>query len=73
MLSGRSTVLCADDSKNAKQIIDRCCSRLGMERSGNEKLVHGTEVLPATARVGTWPGLRPRAEVSEYQLVMGTR
>eukprot|EP00971_Amphidinium_carterae_P134918 2673425-Amphidinium_carterae.3 len=36
-----------------------------MDRSGNEKLVHGTEVVPAGARVRSWPGLRPAGEVSD--------
>eukprot|EP00971_Amphidinium_carterae_P090945 1800071-Amphidinium_carterae.1 len=70
MLSGRSTVLCASDVENAEEIVDRCCRKMAMQRSGNEALVHGTEVVPATAMVRSWPGLRPKGEVSEYQLVV---
>eukprot|EP00971_Amphidinium_carterae_P159538 3162666-Amphidinium_carterae.1 len=70
MLSGRSTVLCAY-AENAGRVVGQCCRRLAITQSGNEKLVHGTEVLPPTAKVGSWPGLRPCGQVSEYQLVVG--
>eukprot|EP00971_Amphidinium_carterae_P294214 5841822-Amphidinium_carterae.1 len=70
MLSGRSTVVCADAGENAEEIVEQCCERLAITQSGNEKLVHGTEVLPAIARVDSWLGLRPKGEVSEYQLVL---
>eukprot|EP00971_Amphidinium_carterae_P290644 5771641-Amphidinium_carterae.1 len=73
MLSGRSTVVCAYDSENSEQIVDQCCSLLGMERSGKEALIQGTEVVPATAWVRSWPGLGPKGELSEYQLVVGGR
>eukprot|EP00971_Amphidinium_carterae_P270136 5359574-Amphidinium_carterae.1 len=62
MLSGRYTVVCADDDESAEDIVEECCGRLGMERSGKEALVHGTEVLPAGAHVRSWPGLRPAGE-----------
>eukprot|EP00971_Amphidinium_carterae_P235466 4672862-Amphidinium_carterae.1 len=72
MLSGRSTVVCTcvTAEKDAEQIIDQCCSRLAIQRSGKEALIHGNKVLPATAKVGSWPGLRPAGEVSEYQLIL---
>eukprot|EP00971_Amphidinium_carterae_P214586 4258323-Amphidinium_carterae.1 len=70
MLSGRYTVVCGNDKDLAENIVKECCGRLGMYRSGKEALVHGTEVLPATAIVRRWPGLRPQGEVSEYQLVV---
>eukprot|EP00971_Amphidinium_carterae_P214550 4257790-Amphidinium_carterae.1 len=54
----------------AEGIVGRCRSRLQIQGSGTEKLVHGTEVVPATATVYLWPGLRPLGEVSEYQLVL---
>eukprot|EP00971_Amphidinium_carterae_P075812 1497989-Amphidinium_carterae.1 len=73
MLSGRSTVVCACGYENAEGIVDKCCRRLTITQSDSEKLVHGTEVVPATAQVGSWPGLRPRGEVSEYQLVVCVR
>eukprot|EP00971_Amphidinium_carterae_P069835 1381844-Amphidinium_carterae.1 len=70
MLSGRSTVVCAKGGEDASSIVGRCCWRLAITESGNEKLVHGTEVLPATGRVDSLIGIRPEGEVSEYQLVL---
>eukprot|EP00971_Amphidinium_carterae_P204178 4051753-Amphidinium_carterae.1 len=70
MLSGRSTALYASGYDTAEDIVRRCCIRLQIQGRGREKLVHGTEVVPATAFVCSWPGLRPRGEVSEYQLVL---
>eukprot|EP00971_Amphidinium_carterae_P074136 1465199-Amphidinium_carterae.1 len=76
VLSGRSTVVCAcdedevRDGQDAEMIVERCCMRLMIFRTGNEKLVHGAEVVPETAIVGSWPGIRPKGEVSEYQLVI---
>eukprot|EP00971_Amphidinium_carterae_P148862 2951063-Amphidinium_carterae.1 len=43
MLSGRCTVVCACDQENTEAIVKECCGRLGMDRSGKEALVHGTE------------------------------
>eukprot|EP00971_Amphidinium_carterae_P302356 6008046-Amphidinium_carterae.1 len=62
MLSGRSTVLCARVDANADQIVQQCCWRMGITQSGKEKLIHGTEVLPATTKVESWPGLRSAGE-----------
>eukprot|EP00971_Amphidinium_carterae_P228935 4541739-Amphidinium_carterae.1 len=54
----------------AADLVKEACRRLGITSSGRESLVHGTEVVPATACIQNWPGLRPRGEVSEYQLVV---
>eukprot|EP00971_Amphidinium_carterae_P289869 5755871-Amphidinium_carterae.2 len=63
MLSGRSTVAASRGGfDNVEQILNQCCGHLGMDRSGNEKLVHGTAVVPARAEVRSWPGLRPAGE-----------
>eukprot|EP00971_Amphidinium_carterae_P137902 2733208-Amphidinium_carterae.1 len=42
---------------DAEGIAQQCCIRLQIQGRGTEKLVHGTEVVPATARVHSWPGL----------------
>eukprot|EP00971_Amphidinium_carterae_P081125 1604870-Amphidinium_carterae.1 len=55
---------------NAEAIVGKCCSRLQIQGRGTEALVHGAEVVPATAMVRSWPGLRQEGEVSEYQLVL---
>eukprot|EP00971_Amphidinium_carterae_P156647 3105193-Amphidinium_carterae.1 len=70
MLSGRSTVVMSTAFHNVEQIVERCCRRLGMDRSGNEKLVHGTEVVPARASMENWPGFLRQGQVSEYQLIV---
>eukprot|EP00971_Amphidinium_carterae_P102028 2019812-Amphidinium_carterae.1 len=62
MLSGRSTTVASRDSDNAEDIARKCCSRLAIRGTGMEKLVHGTEVVPATVLVGSWPGLQPAGE-----------
>eukprot|EP00971_Amphidinium_carterae_P233305 4630585-Amphidinium_carterae.1 len=70
MLSGRYTAVMSKGDERAEATVGRCCRRLEIQGRGTEKLVDGTEVVPATARVKNWPGLRPRGEVSEYQLVV---
>eukprot|EP00971_Amphidinium_carterae_P228644 4535178-Amphidinium_carterae.1 len=64
MLSGRYTVVVASryHGEGALGIVPRCCSRLGITRSGTETLLHGTEIVPAKARVRDWPGLRRPGE-----------
>eukprot|EP00971_Amphidinium_carterae_P078851 1560105-Amphidinium_carterae.1 len=56
--------------QTATDVLETACSRLGITKSGKESLVHVTEVVPATALMKDWPGLRPLGEVSEYQLVL---
>eukprot|EP00971_Amphidinium_carterae_P313242 6225444-Amphidinium_carterae.1 len=69
MLSGRSIPVASNGNDTAEGIVFRCRIRLEMQgRRGRETFVHGREVVPATARVDSWPGLRPQGEVSEYQL-----
>eukprot|EP00971_Amphidinium_carterae_P291072 5779918-Amphidinium_carterae.1 len=55
--------------ESRQDIAGRFSRRLAILGSVLLKLLHGTEVVPAT-NVGSWPGLRPRGEVSEYQLVL---
>eukprot|EP00971_Amphidinium_carterae_P037813 743513-Amphidinium_carterae.1 len=74
MLSGRSTVVASNGRTLALDIIRQCCGRLEIQGRGREALVHGAEVVPNgiqdASRVENWPGLRPRGEVSEYQLIV---
>eukprot|EP00971_Amphidinium_carterae_P285862 5675883-Amphidinium_carterae.1 len=71
LLSGRSTAVMSTGHDSAKDIVAYCCRRLEIQGGGTEALVNGTEVVPATSQVRSWPGLSPLGEVSEYQLVMG--
>eukprot|EP00971_Amphidinium_carterae_P092616 1834274-Amphidinium_carterae.1 len=70
MLSGIYTVVLARGSESVENILRRCCVSLDVTRTGTEAFVHGTEVVPDTAAVIAWPGLRPQGEVSEYQLIV---
>eukprot|EP00971_Amphidinium_carterae_P249375 4950000-Amphidinium_carterae.1 len=73
MLSGRSTVVMSGGDDDAEAIVGICCFRLEIQGRGTKALVHGAEVVPATAEVRSWPGLRPKGEVSEYQLLVQAR
>eukprot|EP00971_Amphidinium_carterae_P143327 2839631-Amphidinium_carterae.1 len=46
LLSGRSTVVMSSlfGRDSAAVVVSDCCRRLGMDRSGNETLIHGTAV-----------------------------
>eukprot|EP00971_Amphidinium_carterae_P250753 4977619-Amphidinium_carterae.1 len=70
MLSGRSTTVLANAEESVEEIVSQCCGLLEIHERGTEALVHGTEVVPATAQVRNWPDIRPQGEVSEYQLVV---
>eukprot|EP00971_Amphidinium_carterae_P269565 5347637-Amphidinium_carterae.1 len=69
MLSGRYIYMISYASANAEQMVRQCCMRLGISRSGAETLLHGIDVVPSTAIVQNWPGIR-LGEVCEYQLVV---
>eukprot|EP00971_Amphidinium_carterae_P045481 894982-Amphidinium_carterae.1 len=66
MLSGRSTAVLANEEESVEEIVTQCCIRLRVglraHECGTESLLHGTEVVPATAQVRNWPGLRPQGE-----------
>mmetsp|Transcript_50934 Transcript_50934/g.114584 ORF Transcript_50934/g.114584 Transcript_50934/m.114584 type:complete len:189 (+) Transcript_50934:55-621(+) len=74
MLSGRSCYSCVKTlqamTEPAASIIRRCCERLGLEFSGREVLVHGSDVVPIAAPLLDWPGLNGCGMVTEYQLVV---
>eukprot|EP00971_Amphidinium_carterae_P345055 6485787-Amphidinium_carterae.1 len=70
MISGRSTAVLSRGFDRSTAIIEKCCKRLQIQRRGTEKLIHNTLVLWSTDKVGTWPGIRPHGEVSEYQLIL---
>eukprot|EP00971_Amphidinium_carterae_P228289 4528215-Amphidinium_carterae.1 len=70
MLSGRSTAVTSGGDDRAEAIVRECCRHLEMQGRGTTALLHGAEVVPATAEVKNWPGVRPKGEVSECQLVL---
>eukprot|EP00971_Amphidinium_carterae_P292965 5816502-Amphidinium_carterae.1 len=42
-----------------------------LSETGTEAFVHGDLVVPRFARPGDWPGIRPKGQLSEYQLIVG--
>eukprot|EP00971_Amphidinium_carterae_P097075 1921242-Amphidinium_carterae.1 len=71
MLSGRSTVVAFLDRWCA-YVLDKCCERLGLADEGaTMELWHDSgERVPGDAGVQDWPGIQPRGEISEYQLLL---
>eukprot|EP00971_Amphidinium_carterae_P266136 5279304-Amphidinium_carterae.1 len=71
MLSGRSTVVVARDFDDVELVLGECRRRLGLpDDDARMELWHGSERVPADARVQEWPGFQPGGEISEYQLVV---
>eukprot|EP00971_Amphidinium_carterae_P234560 4654503-Amphidinium_carterae.2 len=73
MLSGRSTVVAAEDDDFAEDVLERCRERLGLADvdGSTMELWHGSDKVPDDdTEVQDWPGIQPRDEISEYQLVV---
>eukprot|EP00971_Amphidinium_carterae_P284020 5639015-Amphidinium_carterae.1 len=69
LLSGRYTIV-AHNNGTLDTAIRMCMKRLGLNSTGSERLVHGVDVVPCDSNVSQWPGIRPRGEISEYQLIL---
>jgi len=73
LLSGRSCYVTRSPGlrlgDNRECLLRQSCKRLGMERTGNEELLHGTDFVPADEDVENWPGSPSVGIVTEYQLV----
>eukprot|EP00971_Amphidinium_carterae_P299057 5941328-Amphidinium_carterae.1 len=56
-------------------LVDVASRKLGMQRTGDETLLYGTEVVPinVSAEVHTWPGSPSLGALTEYQLVKSKR
>eukprot|EP00971_Amphidinium_carterae_P325522 6455829-Amphidinium_carterae.1 len=71
MLSGRSTVVAAYDYDDVKYVLAECRRRLGLTDDGRTmEIWHGWDRVPVVGCVRYWPGVQPRGEISEYQLVV---
>eukprot|EP00971_Amphidinium_carterae_P006210 122333-Amphidinium_carterae.1 len=76
MLSGRSTVVATCPTATvvpavAEDILDDCRERLGLDDDGGTiELWHHSEKVSVDAGVEDWPGIEPKGEISEYQLVV---
>eukprot|EP00971_Amphidinium_carterae_P037856 744392-Amphidinium_carterae.1 len=70
MLSGRSTVVAAW-LWNVPTVLQVCRRRLGLADDGTTmELWYGAAKVPSEMHVRNWPGIKPRGEISEYQLVV---
>mmetsp|Transcript_50224 Transcript_50224/g.92787 ORF Transcript_50224/g.92787 Transcript_50224/m.92787 type:complete len:315 (+) Transcript_50224:72-1016(+) len=70
-LSGRSCILVLKD-QDSTMLLDACCWKLGMERSGSETLLYGAEEV-TDRNTQPWPGAPCKGAVIEYQLVRSKR
>eukprot|EP00971_Amphidinium_carterae_P334551 6469906-Amphidinium_carterae.1 len=72
MLSGRSTVVAAWGHASVRIVLALCRWRLGLPDDGARmELCHASgERVPDDAFVEDWPGVKPKGEISEYQLVV---
>eukprot|EP00971_Amphidinium_carterae_P047107 927666-Amphidinium_carterae.1 len=72
MLSGRSTVVAAPWAGwNEWAVVAVCRERLGLADDGSTmELWHGSEMVPAGAKVPYWPGVQPCGRISEYLLLL---
>mmetsp|Transcript_56574 Transcript_56574/g.104715 ORF Transcript_56574/g.104715 Transcript_56574/m.104715 type:complete len:240 (+) Transcript_56574:80-799(+) len=70
MLSGRSCCMIALCRDSTWILIRECCRKLKLPHTGTEQLLCGSAVLPATSRVGKWPGIQPKGQVTECQLII---
>eukprot|EP00971_Amphidinium_carterae_P349467 6491033-Amphidinium_carterae.1 len=72
MLSGRSTVVVAGGCGTVAGVLRACRRKLGLPDDGSTlELWHGSERVPDDdTEVRDWPGIQPKGEISEYQLVV---
>mmetsp|Transcript_2391 Transcript_2391/g.4123 ORF Transcript_2391/g.4123 Transcript_2391/m.4123 type:complete len:169 (+) Transcript_2391:1-507(+) len=74
MMSGRSChrVLRDEDldGEDTESIIEAICDRLQLIFTGSERLVYGSQIVPADTTVRSWPGNPRVACIAEYQLIV---
>jgi len=74
MLSGQSSYMVVHVSRlgsmTAKEFLELCCERFAITYTGGEELLHGSQLVPATAPMRDWPGKPCSARVVEYQMVV---
>eukprot|EP00971_Amphidinium_carterae_P254482 5052185-Amphidinium_carterae.1 len=70
LMSGRSTCVPAIQDEVTETVIDWACERLALPRSGSERLLQGTSVVPAGTFLQDWPGSLRLGEVTDYQLIV---
>eukprot|EP00971_Amphidinium_carterae_P301780 5995646-Amphidinium_carterae.1 len=73
MLSGRSTVVAVLPVWDIKIVLYECRRRLGLAEDGTTmELWHCSGMVPNdnNTEVSDWPGVQPKGEISEYQLLI---
>eukprot|EP00971_Amphidinium_carterae_P223650 4437662-Amphidinium_carterae.1 len=76
LLSGRSTVVAAEDYDEVEHVLHRCREKLGLVDDGaTMEFWHcsGENVPDDGTVVRDWPGVQPKGAISEYQLVVTRR
>mmetsp|Transcript_63025 Transcript_63025/g.117221 ORF Transcript_63025/g.117221 Transcript_63025/m.117221 type:complete len:224 (-) Transcript_63025:34-705(-) len=73
-LSGRSCIVAMDavdfdDYGMKPRLLRATCDKLGLQRTGSEVLLYGTDSVPERTRVCDWPGHPSLGIAIEYQLV----
>eukprot|EP00971_Amphidinium_carterae_P094625 1873139-Amphidinium_carterae.2 len=69
-MSGRSCVVASQHLEDREVLLDKSCSKLKLQRTGSEALLHGAEVVSDGRLRADSPGCPQRGQVVEYQLVM---
>eukprot|EP00971_Amphidinium_carterae_P324482 6448645-Amphidinium_carterae.1 len=71
MLSGRNTVVVTTGYAEVEDVLANCRRRLGLADDGSTmELWDGSDRVPADDVVQYWPGIKPKGEISEYQLLV---
>eukprot|EP00971_Amphidinium_carterae_P328641 6460625-Amphidinium_carterae.1 len=72
MLSGRNTVVAAEDYWEVEDVLAVCRERLGLadDDSTMELWDLSGEKVHDETTVQDWPSIQPKGEISEYQLLL---
>eukprot|EP00971_Amphidinium_carterae_P119560 2368738-Amphidinium_carterae.1 len=73
MLSARSTVVAAESHWSVKNVLATCRKGLGLkDDDAIMELWHGSEQVASdlSKLLRDWPGIQPKGEITEYQLVL---
>mmetsp|Transcript_38626 Transcript_38626/g.70269 ORF Transcript_38626/g.70269 Transcript_38626/m.70269 type:complete len:294 (-) Transcript_38626:126-1007(-) len=71
-MSGRSCIVAWRWLHDTDRLLDESCAKLGMRRTGAEKLVYGVDVIPDGLLGSDTPGIPSHGKLIEYQLVRCT-
>eukprot|EP00971_Amphidinium_carterae_P031221 614522-Amphidinium_carterae.1 len=67
-------MVAAESDETVEIVLDKCRERLNLADDGaTMELWHGQDRVPGRTEVEDWPGVQPRGEITEYQLVLTRR